>query len=101
MELEEQCKTIAAEMSEAEAALAEALPALEAARLALSQLDVAELRLRTRVHDTYDKWTHDLADDLLFCRICSFLNPSFLQMTLPELVRLSAIRVPLKNSAQF
>jgi dynein heavy chain len=43
-ELEEQSKTIVAEMSEAEAALAEALPALEAARHALSQLDLAELR---------------------------------------------------------
>jgi dynein heavy chain len=52
-ELEEQSKTIAAEKSEVEAALVEALPALEAARLALSQLDnsdITEIRLRMHAY---------------------------------------------------
>lgn len=46
-EIEEQSKIIAREKKEAEAALAEALPALEAARLALDDLeksDVVEIR---------------------------------------------------------
>jgi dynein heavy chain len=69
-ELEEQSKTLAAEKSEVEAALAEALPELEAARLALSQLDksdITELRLRM----------HDVADDLLFCRIYFYFKAYF------------------------
>ena len=47
VEIEEQNKVIAVEKAEAEAALAEALPALERARLALSDLDkqdVTEIR---------------------------------------------------------
>jgi dynein heavy chain len=54
MEIEEQMKTIAAEKSEAEAALSEALPALEAARLALSELDksdITEIRLQMHASD--------------------------------------------------
>jgi dynein heavy chain len=39
IEIEEQSKVIVAEKSEAEAALAQALPALEEARIALSKLD--------------------------------------------------------------
>ena len=39
MEIEEQNKVIAVEKADAEAALAEALPALEEARIALSDLD--------------------------------------------------------------
>ena len=42
-EIEEQNKVIAKEKSEAEAALAEALPALEEARLALSDLDKSDV----------------------------------------------------------
>jgi dynein heavy chain len=56
IELEEQSKTIAAEKSEVEAALAEALPALEAARLALSQLDKSDIsEIRLRMHATCNK----------------------------------------------
>lgn len=51
IELEEQGKTLAAEKSEVEAALAEALPALEAARFALSQLDKSDItEIRLRMH---------------------------------------------------
>ena len=49
-EIEEQNKVIAKEKTEAEEALAEALPALEEARLALRDLDkshVTEIRLST------------------------------------------------------
>lgn len=42
-EIEVQNKVIAKEKSEAEAALAEALPALEEARLALSDLDKSDV----------------------------------------------------------
>ncbi|XP_056647538.1 dynein axonemal heavy chain 10 [Diorhabda sublineata] len=42
-EIEEQAKVISAEQSEAEEALAEALPALEVARLALSDLDKSDI----------------------------------------------------------
>jgi dynein heavy chain len=44
IETKEQRKTIAAEKAEVEAALAEALSALDCARLALSQLDMTDLR---------------------------------------------------------
>ena len=47
VEIEEQNKVIAVEKADAEAALAEALPALEEARIALSDLDkndVTEIR---------------------------------------------------------
>ena len=47
-EIEEQNKVIAVEKADAEEALAEAMPALEAARLALQDLDksdVTEIRL--------------------------------------------------------
>lgn len=57
-ELEEQSKTIAAEKSEVEAALVEALPALEAARLALSQLDNSDItEIRLRMHAYCNKWS--------------------------------------------
>jgi len=55
IEIEEQNKIIAAEKSETEAALAEVLPSLQAARLALGDLDrgdITEIRsgLHTRVY---------------------------------------------------
>ena len=43
VEIEEQSKTIAVEKGEAEEALAEALPVLEIARLALSELDKGDI----------------------------------------------------------
>jgi hypothetical protein len=49
IEMEDQSKIILAEKAEAEATLAEALPKLEAARLALSELDesdITEIRLQ-------------------------------------------------------
>lgn len=55
IELEEQGKTLAAEKSEVEAALAEALPALEAARFALSQLDKSDItEIRLRMHASFN-----------------------------------------------
>ena len=54
MEIEEQNKVIAVEKADAEAALAEALPALEEARIALSDLDkndVTEIRWDRFIED--------------------------------------------------
>ena len=83
VEIGEQSKIIAVEKKDAEDALAEALPALEAARLALDDLDksdVTEIRYDTQIKSVlYEKKRHVFR--ILHCKVLDNINTSFYILT--------------------